>query len=183
VVIHGPKGAVAIVDSMIAGVPQHANLLGSPTAPLTLEYFGDLECPFCRAFTLGALPVIIRKWVRTGKLRVIYRSFETATRNRQVFKVQQVAALAAGRQNKMWYYLELFYHEQGEEDSGYVTERYLQGLAEQVPDLNLAQRSAARTESALTSEVEDDVHAGLGGTPGLFFGRTGTTLKWDPRPR
>jgi protein-disulfide isomerase len=181
VVVRGPNGAVALVDSMIGGVPQHANMLGSPTAPLTLDYFGDLECPYCREFTLGALPTIIKKWVRTGELRIVYRSMETATREPQVFRTQQVAALAAGRQNKMWYFLELFYHEQGQEDSGYVTERYLQGLAEQVPGLNLAQWISDRNEPALANEVEADKrvarHAGLRGTPGLYFGTSVGTLK------
>ena len=108
-------------------------MLGNPNAPVTLQYFGDLECPICKDFTLGALPPIIQKWVRTGKVKIEYRSLETATREPEVFKTQQVAALAAGKQNKMWNYLETFYHEQGEEGSGYVTESYLQGLAQQVP--------------------------------------------------
>ena len=42
-----------------------------------------------------------------------------------MFKDQQVAALAAGMQKKFWNYAELFYHEQGQEDTGYVTESYL----------------------------------------------------------
>ena len=71
-------------------------------------------------------------------MKIEYRSMETATREPEVFDTQQVAALAAGKQNKMWNYLETFYHEQGEESSGYVTESYLQGLAQQVTGLNLA---------------------------------------------
>ena len=59
----------------------------------------------------------------TGKLKIEYRSLETATREPEVFKTQQVAALAAGQQNKLWHFIELFYHEQGEEGSGYVTRR------------------------------------------------------------
>ena len=51
----------------------------------------------------------------------------------------------------MWDYLELFYHEQGEEGSGYVTERYLRGLASQVPGLNLAAWSAARSQLTTSS--------------------------------
>ena len=71
--------------------------------------------------------------MRTGKLKIEYHSLETATREPEVFKTQQVAALAAGKQNKAWDFIETFYHEQGEEDSGYVTEKYLQGIASQVP--------------------------------------------------
>src|ERR1700692_3677029 len=126
------------ISALVGGIPQNGNVLGSPTAPVTLQYFGDLECPVCREFTLTALPSIIQKWVRGGQLKIEYRSMETATREPEVFKAQQVAALAAGKQGKLWNFVETFYHEQGEEDSGYATESYIQGIAKQVPGLNLA---------------------------------------------
>ena len=107
------KGTGAEVSSLLAGIPQPGSTLGDPKAPVTLQYFGDLECPFCKQFMLGALPSLIRSYVRGGKLKIEYRSLETATRDPQTFKTQQVAALAAGKQNRMWEYIELFYHEQG----------------------------------------------------------------------
>jgi protein-disulfide isomerase len=78
----GSSGASAVtneVSSLLAGIPQNGNTLGSPTAPVTLQYFGDLECPVCRAFTLGALKPLIENYVRTGKLKIEYRSMQTAT--------------------------------------------------------------------------------------------------------
>jgi protein-disulfide isomerase len=92
----GPAEGSEQVDVLLAGLTQIANALGSPTAPVTLEYFGDLECPFCREFTLGVLPSIIEKSVRAGDLRIEYRALETATREAEVFLAQQVAVLAAG---------------------------------------------------------------------------------------
>lgn len=169
-----------VVNALVGGIPQKGNVLGSPTAPVTLQYFGDLECPICKDFTLGALPSVIQKWVRPGKLKIEYRSLETATREPETFKTQQVAALAAGKQSKMWYFVELFYHEQGEENTGYVTESYLQGLAQQVPGLNLATWTTDRGNSALTSEVASDAqaanNAGFTGTPSFLLGKTGGTL-------
>jgi protein-disulfide isomerase len=169
----------AAVTTLIGGIPQHGNTLGNPNAPVTLQYFGDLECPICKEFTLGALPPIIQKWVRTGKVKIEYRSLETATREQEVFKTQQVAALAAGKQQKMWNYLETFYHEQGEEDSGYVTESYLQGLAQQVPGLNLTTWANDRSDPALVTQVTSDAQAantvGFTGTPSFLIGKTGGT--------
>lgn len=168
------------VGTLLNGIPQSANVLGSPTAPVTLEYFGDLECPICKEFTLGSLPSVIPKFVRSGKLRIEYRSLETATREPEVFKTQQVAALAAGKQNKAWYYIETFYHEQGEEDSGYVTESYLQGIAKQVPGLNLAQWTSERNDQELTKQVTADEEAaksqGFTGTPSFLIGRSGGAM-------
>ncbi|HWY90735.1 MAG TPA: thioredoxin domain-containing protein [Solirubrobacteraceae bacterium] len=168
----------AAVNTLIGGIPQNGNTLGNPNAPVTLQYFGDLECPICKEFTLGALPAIIQKWVRTGKVKIEYRSLETATREQEVFKTQQVAALAAGKQQKMWNYLETFYREQGEESSGYVTESYLQGLAQQVPGLNLTTWTNDRADPALVTQVATDAqaanNAGFTGTPSFLIGKTGT---------
>ena len=162
------------------GIPEVGNTLGDSHAPVTLQYFADLECPICRAFDLGALPVLLKKYVRTGELKIAYHSLETATREPEVFQNQQVAALAAGRQNKMWYFVERFYHEQGEEDSGYVNERYLQNLAEQVPGLNLARWTIERSDPALANQVMRDAQVandeGFTGTPSFLIGRSGRRL-------
>ena len=71
-------------------------------------------------------------------MQVVYKALQTATRDQQTFQLQQVAALAAGQQQRFWNYAELFYHEQGQEDSGYVNESYLDSLAQQVPGLNVS---------------------------------------------
>jgi protein-disulfide isomerase len=175
---------VAAVNAVVGGVAQSGNVLGVAKAPVTLQYFGDLQCPICKDFTLGALPSIIQKWVRTGKLRIEYLALETATREPETFKTQQVAALAAGKQNKMWDYVELFYHEQGEENSGYVTERYLQGLAGQIPGLNLTQWASDRNSPALSNQVATEAqaasNAGFNGTPSFMIGRTaGAMTKFE----
>lgn len=74
-----------------------------------------------------------------------------------------------------------FYREQGEEDSGYVTENYIQGIAKQVPGLNLSQWMNARSEAALANQVASDGQAansaGLNGTPEFLIGRSGGAMK------
>jgi protein-disulfide isomerase len=169
----------AAVNTLIGGIPQSGSTLGNPNAPVTLQYFGDLECPICKQFTLGALPTIIQKWVRTGKVKVEYQSLETATREPEVFKTQQIAALAAGKQQKMWNYVETFYREQQEEGSGYVTESYLQGLAQQVSGLNLTTWTNDRADPTLVNQIATDAqaanNAGFTGTPSFLIGKTGGT--------
>jgi protein-disulfide isomerase len=173
--------AVKTVDALLGGIPQNGNTLGSPKAPVTMQYFGDLECPICKDFTLGALPKLIQKYVRTGKLKIEYRNLETATREPETFKTQQAAALAAGKQQKGWYYIELFYHQQGQEDSGYVTEKYLQTLAQQTPGLNLATWTSDRNTPEFTNTITSDAQAanneGFTGTPSFLVGKTGGQMQ------
>ena len=175
------NSALATVTTMLQGIPQKANVLGNTNAPVTMQYFGDLECPFCKQFTVSTLPTIIQKYVRTGKLKIEYNSMETATKDPEVFRTQQIAAYAAGKQNLAWNFIELFYHEQGEEDSGYVTESYLQGLASQIPGLNLSSWSEARNDPAYANQVISDAQAanqnGFTGTPSFMLGKSGGTLQ------
>jgi protein-disulfide isomerase len=165
------------VNALIGGIPQNGTVLGDPKAPVTLQYFADLECPVCRDFTVGALESIVPRWVRTGKVKIEYRNLQTATREPEVFRSQQVAALAAGKQNKLWNFAETFYREQGEEGSGYVTDQFLQKVAEQIPGLNLPAWTAARNEAGLASQLATDSQLaaaqGFTGTPSFLIGKTG----------
>lgn len=160
--------------ALLADIPQSANALGSATAPVMLLYFGDLQCPFCRDFTLELLPSIIERWVRAGDLRIEYHALETATREPEVFVAQQVAALAAGKQDRAWHFIETFYREQGEEGSDYVTDRFLEGIASEVAGLSLSQWNRERTDPQLAGEIAADARAaesaGLNGTPSFLIG-------------
>ena len=61
-----------------------------------------------------------------------------------------------------------------------MTEKYIQGIASQVPGLNLAQWSADRSDPALANQVETDAQAanndGFTGTPSFLIGRTGGAM-------
>ena len=164
---------VSQVQSLLQGIPQDGTRLGNPKAPVTMTYYGDLECPVCQAFTLNGFKQLISKDVRTGKVQVVYKALQTATRDQQTFQLQQVAALAAGQQQRFWNYAELFYHEQGQEDSGYVNENYLDSLAQQVPGLNVNTWRNDRNSSSLTSQVTTDADqaaaVGANATPTLVF--------------
>ena len=90
-----------------------------------------------------------------------------------MFPTQQVAGLAAGKQNKFWQYTELFYRQQGQEDTGYVNDAYLTQLARQVTGLNLSTWQSDRGDASLTAQVSSDQtnakNLGVSGTPTLIF--------------
>src|SRR3984957_11245549 len=168
------------IGVLLADIPQSANALGQPTAPVTLAYFADLQCPYCRDFSLELLPSIIQRWVHAGKLRIEAHALQAATRDPEVFIAQQVAALAAGKQERAWHFIETFYAEQGEENSGYVTDAYLHGIASQVTELDLARWTDDRRDPELASEIVGDArtaeNSGLTGTPSFLIGASGGAM-------
>jgi protein-disulfide isomerase len=169
------KNAAATVTNLLTGIPQQGNTIGSPTAKVTVTEYGDLVCPVCKDFALGSETQLISHDVRSGKVKLVYKALETAssTANNSMFVPSQTAALAAGEQKLGWYYIELFYHEQGDETTSYVTNNYLDGLAEQVPGLNFSQWSSARQSRALASQVAADEQAattaGYNSTPTILI--------------
>ncbi len=150
------------VNSLLAGIPQNGTTIGNPNAPVTVTEFGDLECPVCKDFALSSEQQLIANDVRSGKVKLVFRSLETATGNGpnpSVFPTQQAAALAAGQQHLGWNYIMLFYNEQGQEGTGYVNDAYLTGLAHQISGLDFAKWQSDRASSSLTSQVTQDEQA------------------------
>ena len=122
-----------------------------------MTYWGDLQCPVCAAFTQSSgFSQVLTNLVRTGKVKIDYRSVETATQDLPTFQTQQAAALAAGKQNRLWNFTELFYRQQQTENSGYVNESFLTGLANQA-GLNVSQWKTARSDPSLVSQVNTDI--------------------------
>ncbi len=169
------------VEALLAGIPQEGQTLGAPTAPVTMQLYAELEDYSSEGWFLKYLPAIIRKLVRTKILKIEYRSFKTNTLGSETFLKQQAAALAAGVQNKLWNYVYTFYFEQGREYSSYVTETFLDDIAQQVPALDLKQWhvdrvNGPRIEQVVEEDQQGRVH-GIHVTPAYRIGRTGGTLK------
>ena len=151
----------AHVNALLAGIPESGTTLGSPSAPVTVTEFGDLECPVCMDFAVGSGVEnrLITDDVRSGQVKLVYRSLNTASLGSPIsgaFVSQQAAADAAGVQHRAWYYIELFYNEQGSEGTGYVTAGYLDRLARQVPGLDYRAWQLDRRTPRATEQVRSD---------------------------
>jgi protein-disulfide isomerase len=59
--------------SLFAGIPQQGNVLGSPMARVTPVEYADLQCPYCGRWARDTLPALVRDYVRTGKLRIVFK--------------------------------------------------------------------------------------------------------------
>ena len=101
-------------------------MLGDPKAKVELIEYGDLQCPVCKAYSEEFLPQIIEGQVKEGKAKLDFRNF-TIIGDQSA--PAGAAALAAGAQGRGWEYLELFYRNQGKENSGYADDEFLTAVA------------------------------------------------------
>ena len=157
--------------AVVRGIPQNGTVLGNPAkAKATLLLYEDLQCPFCREFTEGALPTLIDEYVRTGKYKIDWRGLRfLGPDSEKALKI----ALAAGKQNKLWEVIGLFYANQGEEISCWVTDELVVMVLAQVPGLDAAKvkKDAASAEIAKqVAEIQAESQTNnVNGTPSFFI--------------
>lgn len=157
---------VSNVDKLLSGIPQEKLVLGDPKAPVSLFEYGDLQCPICKAYSEEILPSIIQSRVRAGEVKIEFRNFIIIS---EESIPAGAAAIAAGNQGRGWNYIELFYRNQGEERSGYVTEAFIEAIAKGAGVKNLAKFNEERKEQEKTATVnkttEEAKQFGFTGTP------------------
>ncbi len=160
------------VAELLSGVPQRGPMLGSPEAPITVWVYADLECPTVKLFVENYLPSFVDGWVRTRVVRIGYRSLETDTGDESTFFQQDVAALAAGRQNKMWDFVLTFLRQQGEVQTDYADEEFIAGIASQVPGMKPSQWHRDRADASLSKQVAAGLYSArmhqFNSTPSFF---------------
>ncbi len=154
------------VDQLLAGIPQKGMELGDPGAKVTVLEFGDLQCPYCKAYSEEVIPQVIENQVQGGEARLDFRNFTIIGPQS---KPAGAAAIAAGEQGRGWNFVELFYRNQGAEDSGYADDEFLTAIAKAAGVPNLAKWNKSRKSKAVIAEVEattaEAQRLGFTGTP------------------
>jgi len=89
------------------------------------------------------------------------------------------AAIAAGEQGHGWNFIELFYRNQGSEDSGYADDKFLTAIAKGAGVPNIAKWNADRKSSRVLGQVEASTaqaeQLGFSGTPSFAVEGPGTS--------
>ena len=73
---------------------------GSPDAPVTMIEYGDFQCPYCGSFFRDTLPPIVGNYIRTGKVKLVYRDFPLAVHANAQSAAE--AAECAGEMGNYW---------------------------------------------------------------------------------
>jgi protein-disulfide isomerase len=134
---------------LVDGIPQNGLVLGDPRAKITLTEYIDTSCPVCADYALRTFPLIVKSYVRPGKVKIESRLVAfvgpSSERGRQLL-------LAAARQDKAWQLSEVLYRNQGNEATAWLTDAYARTLAAKVPGLDVEKLFA----DASSASIQDD---------------------------
>jgi protein-disulfide isomerase len=165
----------AQVNSQLSGIPQSGQVIGQSSAPVTVIEYGDPQCSSCKFFSENVAPQLIASEVKPGNAKYEFRPFLIIGPDS---KPAMRAALAAGEQNRLWQFLQLFYLNQGAENSGYVTDSFLTGIAKGagVPDISRwnQSRNDSKWDATIQQGSSQANSLGFTGTPSIVVpGPTG----------
>lgn len=173
--VNGLPGA-AEAERLLKGIPQQANVLGSPTAPVTMIEYVDLQCPYCQQLETQAMPTLIARYVRTGKVKVEARVIAFIGPDSERGRA---AVVAAGRQNRLFNFAQLLYLNQRAENSGWLNDEMVKSAAASIPGLDVPRLLDDRSSGPVSDQQDtfdaqataDDVRS----TPTILVGKSGKT--------
>jgi protein-disulfide isomerase len=174
----GAEQGAPEANALFKGIPQKGLVLGKPSAPVEMEMFIDAQCPICRDYEVNSLPTIVQKYIRTGKVQLHLQPWAFIGPQS---KTGRLAIIAASFQNKGYEYAKVLYDNQGQEDSGWLTDSAMGQIAASVNGLKvqdvLKQKndSAASTIASKVDELAKKAH--VQGTPTVLVGPTGGKLQ------
>ena len=163
---------------VFAGIPQDGTRLGREDTPVTIRLYEDFQCPACGQFARETLPEVVERHVKSGDAKLVS---ETMVFIGEDSVPAARAAFAAGEQDRYWQYAALLFEDQGAENSGYVTDEFLTGLAKQTEGLDVGRWQQAREKSyeeELRAVQQRAGEEGVNSTPSLVISGPGgeTTL-------
>jgi protein-disulfide isomerase len=81
ILVSGEPAAAAAPQQLLAdaqtvlGLTRDDHILGNPDAPITIIEYASLTCPHCAHFANEVLPELKKKWIDTGKVKLVLRDY------------------------------------------------------------------------------------------------------------
>ncbi len=150
--------------------------IGNPNAPVTIAYWFDFQCPFCRRFEENSLPTIVNDYVKTGKVRVVFKDFQFLGPDSQDAGLVENAMWSLYPNSyKQWH--DLMFKAQDRENSGFGNLDSIYNLiSTKMPSLDLSRikqlvtKNKAEYKKELNADMIEGTKFGIRGTPGFVMG-------------
>lgn len=172
----GPAAAPApkadIKDIKTDGDP----FIGQANAPVTIAFWSDFQCPFCKKFEVETLPLIIKDYVDTGKVKIVFMDFaflgpdstDAALYNRAVWALYP---------NKYFEWRTAMYEAQDEEHGGFGNAASIDKLNATIAGIDATKIAAevkankATHQTAIDADKADAQKSGINATPAFVIGK------------
>ena len=166
-----PQVKVNVKDVDIKNEPY----LGDANAPIVMAYWLDFQCPFCQRFETETMPTLIEKYVKTGKLKIVFKDFQFLGEDSQIAGLAENAVWETAPQSyEAWH--KAMYEKQDDENGGWGNKDDIIALTRTIPGIDADQVSVLmdQKKEVYQKELDEDnqegTKFGVSGTPGFVIG-------------
>jgi protein-disulfide isomerase len=139
---------------------------GSPDAAVVLIEYADFQCPYCGQFARQILPEIEKRYVSTGKLRVVFKHMPLQEIHPQAVMAAETAECAR-QQGKFWQVHDALFADQRLDETSLVEHARASGISVQQFSECVRGNGGVKVKQDLAA-----AHAlGLSVTPTFLIGR------------
>ncbi len=151
-------------------------ILGDKNAPVTIIEFSDYECPFCKRHFEQTLPQLVKEYINTGKVKLVFRDLPLSFHD-PMATTEAIAANCARAQGDDTTYFK--YHDEifkrTKSNGNGLTKDDLYKISDNLK-LNTAKLKTCLDDPKQKEEVQKDLSdagsVGASGTPAFFIGKS-----------
>lgn len=151
--------------------------IGRADAPLTIALWSDFQCSFCKKFELETLPEILKEYVDTGKVKIVFMDF--------VF-LGEDSVVAAHYGRAMWklypdsyfaWRTAMYVAQDESGDKGFGDAASIDAMNAKIPGIDAAKVSAdikansAEYQAAMDADRAEAQKVGINATPSFVIGK------------
>jgi len=172
----GQKAAVKVDVKQIKTVGDP--FIGDPNAPVEMVLWFDYQCPFCKKFDQDSLTLLNDNYVKTGKLRVVFKDFQFLGNDSQTGAEFARAMWEAYPDHFYDWYQAMMTAQDEEGDKGFGNLDSIKALTAKMPGIDVAKVTKLMTDkkaqydTAISADRDEAQTFGVNGTPAVVVGTT-----------
>jgi len=109
--------------------------IGDTNAPVTMAYWFDFQCPFCQKFEQQTLPTLIDTYVKTGKLKIVFKDLQFLGPDSTTAGLAKRAVWEISPENYFTWQIAMFEH-QDEENAGWGNKQDIINLTKTIKGID-----------------------------------------------
>lgn len=150
---------------------------GNPNASVTVAYWFDYQCPFCKKMEQDSMLQLVTEYVKSGKVKIVFKDFEFLGPDSQSIGLVARAVWDVAP-DKFYDWHKAMYDNQGTENTGWATADKIRsitegvlGAADTTKALTLVKTRGTEYQKLMDADKAEGSAMGINGTPGFIIGK------------
>jgi protein-disulfide isomerase len=178
------KAEPAVAPDISKVVMANEPVVGDPNAKVTIAYWFDYQCPYCKLSEQKNISKIVDQYVKTGKVKIVFKDFQflggysqDPTRDDSMSAATMARAVWEVAPDKFYDWHSAVMNAQDKENADWGSQADLIALTKTIAGIDVAKVQSLivskkdQYTKAIVADKAEGVSFGIDGTPGMIIGK------------